>query len=229
MTELLSATWHWELRVLPVLLAMLLIEIPTAIRRRKKFFYVPIYFSVFPLRELNPDLAHYLGEDFFVGGETDEQKASRIKRRILAVSVMSVALSALIIPAFAGFGSAFFLPEAILSQFLVVFIMYKSIGIGRAVLDFPSHAVGSRRNTTFLVLIYVGYLGVAAHVIAASYGFGRPYVVGGNWLGLLGALSDLIFSRVLIEFLLLALLTAGFANLITDREIREENLKRHRR
>lgn len=224
MSDFLKGIWAFQIQVVPVALAMLLVEVPTAIRRRQRFFYVPIYFSVFPLRELNADLAQYLGEDYFLGGEEDESAAERLRRRIMFTSILSLVLSALVIPAFAGLGSALFLPHAILWQFITVFLTYKLIGILRAIIDFPRHAVGSRRNTALLSLIYFGYLGVAAHTIARTYGFARGYVERGEWVGLALALSDAVFSRLVVEFLLLALVTAAFTSLIMDREVRRRNL-----
>jgi hypothetical protein len=202
MAAWLQQVWHYEIQVVPVLLAMLLIEIPTAVRRLQKFYYVPIYFSVFPLR------------------------AERLRKKILTTSIISIALSALVIPLFAGFGSAFFLVPPLVRQFILVFVVYKSIGIIRAIIGFPSHAVGTRRNLALLILIYIGYLGVASRMILNSYGFARPFVESHDWIGLASVTSDLLFSRVMVEFLLLALITTAFTNFIMDRKVRRENLRR---
>jgi hypothetical protein len=226
MAAWLQQVWHYEIQVVPVLLAMLVIEIPTAVRRLQKFYYVPIYFSVFPLRELNTDLAYYLGEDYVMGGEPEEDRAERLRKKILTTSIISIALSALVIPLFAGFGSAFFLVPPLVRQFILVFVVYKSIGIIRAIIGFPSHAVGTRRNLALLILIYIGYLGVASRMILNSYGFARPFVESHDWIGLASVTSDLLFSRVMVEFLLLALITTAFTNFIMDRKVRRENLRR---
>ncbi len=224
----LENVWQYQVQVVPVLLAILLIEIPTALRRLQKFYYVPIYFSVFPFRELNTDLAHYLGEDFFLGGEPNEDQAERLRKKILTTSIVSLMLSALVIPGFAGFGSAFFLSHRLLDQVVFVFVVYKSVGIVRAIVAFSTHAVATPRNRIFLVLIYVGYLGVASRMIVKTYGFARPFVERQNWVGLLTSATDLIFSRVIVEFLLLALISTAFTTFIMDRKVRSENLKRFR-
>ena len=220
--------WNYDIRVVPVFLAMLLVEMPTAIRKRQKFYYVPIYFSVFPLRELNADLAHYLGEDYFLGVEPDERAAEQLRRKITWTSVVSLALSALVIPVFAGFVSAFFLQTPLLHQFVLVFILYKSIGIIRAIHDFPQHGIGTRRNTAFLMAIYVGYLGVASEMIIKAFHFARRFVEQSDWSGLAASTSDLVFSRVVAEFLILALVTTAFSNLVMDRKVRGENLSQIR-
>lgn len=225
MSNWLHVVWNYDLQIVPILLAMLLIEIPTAIRRRQKFYYVPIYFSVFPLRELNADLARYLGEDYFIGGEPDDDVAERLRKKIVITSVLSVALSALIVPGFAGFVSAFFLPAPVIQQFIIVFLAYKLVGIVKAIAAFPTHAIGTRRNIAILALIYFGYLGVASEMILKTYHFARPYVDASNWSGLLASTADLIFSRLVAEFLLLAIITTVFSSLVMDRKIRSENLK----
>lgn len=224
----LENIWQYEIQIVPVLLAMLLIEIPTALRRLQKFYYVPIYFSVFPFRELNADLAYYLGEDYFLGGEPNEDQAERLRKKILATSIISMALSALMIPALAGFGSAFFLEPRLVVQLVLVFLFYKSIGIVRAIVEFSTHAVGTSRNRILLVLIYIGYLGVASRMIVKTHGFVRPFVERRDWAGLLASTTDLIFSRVLVEFFLLTLISTAFTTFIMDRKVRSENLKHFR-
>lgn len=221
----LESAWQYQIQVVPVLLAILLVEIPTAFRRLQKFYYVPIYFSVFPFRELNADLAHYLGEDYFMGGEPDEDRAERLRKRILTTSVVSLMLSALVIPAFAGFGSAFFLSRHLLDEVVGVFLVIKAVGIVRAIVGFSAHAVATPRNRMLLVLVYVGYLGVASRMIVKTYDFARPFVERHNWVGLLTAATDLIFSRVIVEFLLLALISTAFTTFIMDRKLRSQNLK----
>lgn len=225
MRSILGLIWSYEIQVVPIALAMLLIEVPTAIRRLQKFHYVPIYFSVFPLRELNADLALYLGEDYFLGGEPNENAAERLRKKITLTSVISLALSAIVIPAFAGFGSGLFLPSRLLAQFILVFLAYKAVGIIRAVIDFPKHAIGSARNISLLCVIYVGYLGVASEMIVKTYRFARQYVEAGDWTGLAGATADLVFSRVIAEFLILTVVTTFFSSAIMDREVRRENLR----
>lgn len=225
MRSILELIWSYEIQVVPLALAMLLVEVPTAIRRLQKFHYVPIYFSVFPLRELNADLAHYLGEDYFLGGEPDEDAAERLRQKITLTSVISLALSAIVIPGFAGFGSAFFLPSRLLPQFILVFLAYKAVGIIRAIIDFPNHAIGSARNISLLCVIYVGYLGVASEMIVKTHRFARQYVEAGDWTGLASSTADLVFSRVIAEFLILTIVTAFFSSAIMDRQIRRENLR----
>ena len=220
--------WEFQIQIVPVLLALLLVELPNWVRRRTKFFYVPIYFTMFPLRDLNPNLAVYLGEDYYceAGPDPKDQDPEQLRRRIYVTAAISLFISAVLLPGFAGAVGAFFLTPSTLWQFLFVFIAYKAIGIVRAIVGFPKHAVGSKRNVVMLSLIYGAYLGVAVEVIRSAYEWTHAFVLAGDWGGLLAGINDLVFSRVLLEFLLLAVLTSVFVSLITDRDLRRENLRK---
>lgn len=229
MSELWTAIWGLEFRVVPVGFAMLLVIIPTMIRQRTKFYYVPIYFPFVPLRELNADLATYLGEDYWLGLDGEASDEDQLRRKILLSSIVSVAFAAVLIPAFAGFGSAFFLEAQLLPQLLGVFVLYMVWKMSLAVLHFSHHAVASRRNRILLGIVYFFYIGVAAQMLATSYGWARPYIIQNDWSGLALALTDLIFSTVLLQFLLLAALTAVVVSIFMDRRIRRANLEEYRR
>src|SRR3990172_9307093 len=109
--NLIEEIWHTQIQLAPVLLSIFLFELPAIIRRWKKLFYVPIYFSVFPLRELNQDLSTYLVEDEFIGlGERlSEKEAEKLRRKIILVSIVSMAIAALLTPLVVGFISAFYM------------------------------------------------------------------------------------------------------------------------
>jgi hypothetical protein len=223
---MLQSIWNYKIQVLPVLLALLLTELPNIIRKYKKLYYIPIYFSIFPLRELNSDLAVYLGEDYFVGtgASLGKEELDRIKRKIMVDSAVSILISALLIPVVAGFVLSFFLNRDLLLQSIIVVFIYKLINICKAVVDFKDHAVGSRKNIFLLILVYIGYLGVFFQLLNNSYDWARPFVEINNYKGLLSALSDLIFNKAIAQGLVLAALAAFFGNMITDKAIRDENI-----
>jgi hypothetical protein len=220
---MLDELWHYQVQVVPVLLALLLIEIPTYIRRKTQFFYVPIYFPLFPLDQLNQDLAYYLKEDYWIHSDETEEQAEALRRRIILRSVGSMALAAVAIPAFAGLVSAFFLDPPILTQFLIVLVLYKLRGIVLAIRDFHTHAHGTAVNRAYVALIYALYLGLMVHMVRAAYSWARPFSLSGNVWGLLGALSDLFFGKAL-QGLVLAALTAVFMSLVADRRVRVRNI-----
>lgn len=116
---LLEDIWFARIQLLPVLLTILLFELPAVIRRWKKLLYVPIYFPAFPLREINQDLSTYLAEDEFYGeGERlTEQQAETLRRKIIRVSIISMGISALLTPLAVGFVSAFYLSNEVFFSF----------------------------------------------------------------------------------------------------------------
>ena len=62
-------------------------------------------------------------------------------------------------------------------------------------------------------------------MIIKTYNWTYKYTSTNNWSSLLSDLSDLIFSQAIAQFLILALLSAVFVSLLTNKEIRDENLK----
>lgn len=220
----MAAIWNYDVQVLPVLLALLLFEIPNWIRRSTGFFYVPIYFPIFPLRELNRDLALYLKEDYWLGEDQSDEEAEGLRRRLILRSIGSIALAAVAIPALAGFLGSFFLTRETLAQFLVVLVAYKLVGITRAIRDFHQHARGSARNRLLLSVIYFLYLGVMVQMVRAAYLWAAPFVARGEWAGLASAVSDLIFGKAIAQGIILAALTAVFVSLLADRKVRQENI-----
>ena len=214
--SLLTRVWNLEIQIVPVLAAVLLAELPNVLRRRAGLPYAPIYFTVFPLRELNTDLAIYLGEDWYT--DTSHIGSPRLRRRILAWSITSVTISAVFIPMLIGFFGAFFLTTRTLHQFLIIFLLYKSQGILRAIRNFPMHAVGTRRNTILLVIIYLFYLGIAVQLITQTFSWTRRFVAVGDWAGLVTALSHFLFWTFGVEYLVLTVLLALFVVYLTERD-----------
>jgi hypothetical protein len=223
----LNDIWNWKIQVLPILLSIILFEAPAIIRRWKKILYVPIYFSVFPLRELNQDLSIYLVEDDLKSGEqlTTEQ-AERLRKKIILVSILSMAIGALLTPLIVGFSSAFFMDKDVFVQFIIILLIYKVMLLSKSIYQFHLHAIGSALNLLLLGIIYFCYLGVVFEVLRTSFNWTLPYVQGGNWGGMLSDLSALVFGKALIGILILSLFTSIFVSLITDREIRARAISR---
>ena len=120
-------------------------------------FYVPIYFSVFPLREINQDLSTYLVEDEFIGlGErlTDDQ-ADKLRKKIIVVSIISMTIATLLTPVIVGFLSAFYMDKETFFQFIFILLSYKVILLIKSIYQFHLYAVGSIRNRFFLGFIYI--------------------------------------------------------------------------
>lgn len=221
---MLEDLWAFKVQVIPVALALFLFEAPAMIRRAKRLYYVPIYFTFFPLRELNSDLSIYLGEDYFVGtGQLGDQDAEVLRGKILAKSIVSMVIAAILTPLFTGFVGAFFLTTDTLFQFLLVLVAFKLVGIWRAIAGFRHHAIATTRNKVLLGVIYFFYLGVIVQMVLTAYTWTFPYVQAGTWHALLADLSKLLFGKVVAQGLVLALLTAVFVWLITEHKFRRRD------
>lgn len=226
--ETVKSIWNFELQIIPVIISILIVEIPNWIRRAKKLYYIPIYFSIFPLRELNPNLSYYLGEDYFIGygSRLNDSELKRLKNKITRDSIFSIVISALLIPILAGFIYSFYLTKDVFIQSVIVIGFYKGFNIIRAISDFKYHAVATKQNIVFLIVIYLGYLGVFIQMIFKAFTWTYKYTSAKDWSNLFSDLSDLIFNQAIAQFLILALLSAIFVNLLTNKDIRDENLNR---
>lgn len=215
------------LLILKIVAGCLIVEIPNWIRRLKKIYYVPIYFSIFPLRELNANLSIYLGDDYFMGygSGLDEKELKNLKQKIITTSILSMAIDAILIPSFAGFFFTFFMKERVLLYALITIGIYKLFRIILALKDFKNHAIATKKNVGLLILIYFAYLGVFVQMIHQAYFWTIKYVEEENWIGMLNNLADLIFSKAIAQGIILAAITAIIVSQFTDREIRKENLK----
>ena len=213
--------------IVKIVSTWLLVEIPNWIRRLKKLYYVPIYFSIFPLRELNSNLSNYLGEDYFIGygGTLSEADLKHLKRKIIIDSIFSMVIAAILIPSIAGFISAFFMNKEIFIYSLIAIAGYKVSRINFAVFDFHKHAIASKRNILFLILIYIGYLGVFLQMLRQSYNWTLKYVNSGNWSAMANDLAELVFSKGIAQGLILAAFTAIIVSQFTDKEIRKDNIQ----
>jgi hypothetical protein len=223
----LKTIWEYKLQVLPVLLALIIVELPNQVRRLKRFYYIPIYFPIFPFRELNPDLSLYLGEDYFLGtGPTlSDEELKSIKRKIILHSCISILITAILIPCVAGGIFAFFMDNDLFVASSVTLFIYKLVNVIRGITGFKKHAVATKKNLGLLIVIYIGYLGVFFQLLTNSFEWAKPFVEAHNYKGLIAALSNLVFSKGIAVGLILTTAGALFGNSIADKKLRDENIR----
>ncbi|MGB1218290.1 MAG: hypothetical protein ACPG4W_00780 [Flavobacteriales bacterium] len=224
---MIEEIWNFKIQIIPIVLAILIVELPNWIRKLKKLYYVPIYFPIFPLRELNEELSYYLGEDYFIGegAELSEVELKKLRKKIIIESIISTLISAVLIPSIAGFIFAFVFSKEVLIQSLIFIFIYKLVITSMAVWNFRYHAIASQKNIFLLILIYIGYIGVFIQMIRTSFNWAGPFIEIKNWSGMLNGLADLIFNKGIAQGVILAAVTAVIITLFTDKEIRNENLK----
>ena len=224
--EMILAVWRFEVQVAPVLLTILLFESVAIIRKLKKLYYVPIYFSVFPLREINQDLSKFLADDYFIGeGERlTDRELELVRKKIIFVSVISMFVSSILTPLFVGFLAAFYSTREIFVESVAVLLIFKTITLLFSIRNFHYHAVASRRNVAILASIYFLYIGVIYQMLLFSFEWAIPFVEGERWSELLSELGNLFFGKVVAQGIILALVVGVFTNLVADREVRIKNL-----
>lgn len=221
---MLHHLWNLEIQLIPVILALLLIEIPGIIRRFKKIFYVPIYFSIFPFRELNKDLSKYLADDWFFGegAHLSQQELDELQKKIIRTSIISMTISVVITPAIAGFASSFFLPTPSFLGLFILFVAYKLIGLVQSAITFGEHAVATKKNLLIYCIIYFVYFGCFITIFEISYDWARPYVEAGDLAGLWKEVRILVFGQIIVLGLIVALVAGVATSLITERRLRQQ-------
>lgn len=226
---MIEQIWQYKIQIVPIVLTLFIYELPAIIRRAKKIFYVPIYFSIYPLREINQDLSVYLAEDYMIyaGCDLSEAEAEKLRKKIIFTSIVSVSLDAIVIPLLIGFVAAFYLQVDVFTQFLVALLIYKVFTVIESLRTFHYHSIASKRNMVFLAFIYLSYIGVAIEMLKTSFYWTTPFIAAGNWSGLWSAVTALVFGKVIAQGLLLAVLVGILTRYFADREIRKRNVDRN--
>lgn len=106
--SIVEKVWSFEIHLFPVMVGLMLYEVPALLRRLRKVYYVPVYFSVFPFRAINQQLSTYLADDFLgIGENLGKKVVERLRRRLIFTSVVSAFLDAILIPLVFGSLAAF--------------------------------------------------------------------------------------------------------------------------
>jgi hypothetical protein len=216
--------WNYQLQIVPVLLFLAIYETPAFLRRLNKTFYVPIYFSVYPLRQINQNLASYLGDDVYVGEEVTADEAEAFRKQIIAVSAVSAIIDAVLVPLMIGLVAAFLLTEAVFYQFIAVLLAYKVVTVTMSLLNSDLHLIEAKWKTAALSAIYMLYLGLIFEMSKTAFFWAEPYVASADWAGLWSAFSAFVFGKILAQGIVFAGAVAIFTNFIADRKIREKRL-----
>jgi hypothetical protein len=216
--------WNLKIQILPVVIALIICELPGMTRWLKKLPYIPIYFTVFPFNLLNRDLSIYLGEDYFCGDGSNlpEEEIKSLRSHIIKVSIFSATLSVIVTPFVGGFSSVFFLPSTSFPGFCVIFIAYKLIGMMEAALEFGDHAVANKKTMTWFLLVYLVYFGLFLYIYKTIYDWAGPFVLKGDWIGLLKASYGWLFGTLIFSGLIIGLLSGLASSAITDRKLRDK-------
>jgi hypothetical protein len=201
---------------------MLCVEFFPLIRQFFSIPYIPIYFSLYPLCELNKDLGEYLNEDYFYGrgeGLTDAQLNS-LKKTLRLKAYLNVIIGLAVVPIVCGFICSFFLPKESIVGFSLIFIAYKLIGIIRSAIDFRTHSIANTRNIALFLITYIIYFYLFLLLFKDSYFWTLPYVLNENWGGLFSGLLDLFLKEMIVKTILFGLLVTFIIEMIAQKKYR---------
>lgn len=221
---MLGYLWNIKIQIMPVVISLIICELPAMTRWFYKLPYIPIYFTVFPFTFLNRNLSLYLGNDFPYNDidNLTEADIELLRKRIIIISLISIPLFAIVTPFIGGFLSVFFLPQESFLGFCAIFICYKLFGMIEAAHDFGSHAVANKKTMMCFLFIYLVYFGVFLNVFGTTYDWAKPFVSTGDWIGLLKSSYFELVKNIIINALILGLLSGLAYTAITDRKLRDQ-------
>lgn len=217
-----------QVEIIPFLVAIFLIQLPTYIRRYFDVWYGPVYFSVFPLASLNENLGEYFAEEFFVGNlenlNSDELEKN-IRKKAILLGVKSLIAATVISPLICAFICAFFLRPEDVIWVLTAAILMKIPGFLKSISDFKVHAIANRKNLFLLSLIYFIYCGVYWVAFQSSYEWAQPFIIAEKYFDMFKALGDLLFKQLIWQSIIVAVPVAIIMNLILEKDVRKRNIE----
>lgn len=175
--DVLLNIWEYQIHVVPIIVLVLIYELGFFIRKYKRRVYIPVYFSVFPFSETNLNVAQFLGEDYWYDTDkvdTDTKKKEKLLQ-IRYISMISLAISAIIIPIATGLIAHFIVDRKIFTDFVIVLFTYKTMEFGVALKHFGDRGYQNARIYE-LGTVYIIYLITSWYLLYSTYQFfaGNP-------------------------------------------------------
>ncbi|MGE5606225.1 MAG: hypothetical protein ACM3YE_11115 [Bacteroidota bacterium] len=218
--------WSWKTEPVPIIVAILLYFIPVTIRKYKKLMYTPMYFSVFPLANLNVDFGNYLGDYYFSEFVENEDEAEQLRKKIILRGIFSTVFDVLIIPAIMGFLWTFFLKKEQFYIALTCLIIILGKNFIQSTVNFSYYDDSSGSKKGLLGLFYFFVLGSIATIILYVKSWVEPFIQSGNYIDMVAQLSYILFIKIFIILGLLTIVTTAVTNILLDRKIRRSNIDR---
>jgi hypothetical protein len=213
-----SALWNYQLSLLPVLFTYLLFESQAIIRRLTGIAYVPIYFVFFPSGHSDQLYAQYFNEDHFYGdGAVMSQEQKRLLRnRIRATAIISMIVAAVITPWACGILSAFYLSKSQFFEFLVFFIVVKTLVLSWVLTRSRNESQSVRNFFSLICLMYAGYLLVVVRALTKSFEWAQHELATNGYGGLAWGLLDYAYTDIFVNAVIVGLATWGLTTLYTN-------------
>jgi len=156
----LAEIWHFEYAVVPCLFAYIAFDIPIIYRRFTRRLYVPIYFAFFPFGYSDELYARYFDEDdyWMVGGPLHEKEVGNARKKIIWVSVLSLALTMAVSPFLAAMVSHYYLTASQQTQFFYTLAVIKGLMLAYSLYDLRwQYTVTKAVPAGYIATIYIIY------------------------------------------------------------------------
>jgi hypothetical protein len=205
-----------EVRIIPILVALLIFVLLSVLQRLVKPLYVPSYFFLFPMSALDEDIARLYGEGMYVKPLGNEIR--KIRRLILFKSTVTVVIALMLIPGFVGLISALLMNSTELAVLLIIFVLWQGYSAFQSVMDNVNRVVQKQKSTFVLSAFYVLYLVLFSGCLWYTYNFARPFATRGEFVELFSAVIESIFS-ILLFGILIGVIGNIIAHFVTDQEM----------
>lgn len=213
-----SIVWTYKFSLLPVLVTYLLFDSVAIVRRLTGVAYVPIYFVFFPSGHSDQLYAQYFNEDYMYGDGavmSDSQK-QLLRNRIRATAIISMVFATIIAPWICGIVAALYLSQHQFFEFLVFFVVVKSI-ILVTVLGKSRNESQSIRNFFGLIAVMYGfYLLVVVRALTKSFEWSFLQLKTAGFGGMIWGILDYAYTDIFVNVIIVSAVTWGITTLYTS-------------
>lgn len=214
--EIISSWWTYEVRLLPMLLALGIFTGIHLLRKITKIEYTPSYFAVFPFSMLEGQLAHYFGE-YMTGEYLSIKDGRKINPRLYIRAWVSMFLTFLLVPLLSGLVIAFILSPEEFVGFLSLLMFWEGLRCLSAIYDFSQYRYDIGSATGYFFVFYGFYLLVLWIVIRFSFRFASPFALTHDYAALFTALETEL-GPMLIVGIGIAIGTNLLAHLLVNKD-----------
>ncbi len=218
--ELGTLLWNYKFSLVPVLVTYFIFDLPAIARRLTRVAYVPIYFVMFPSGHSDQLYAQYFNEDYFYGdgaSMTDNEKR-RLRNKIQATAIFSMAFSTVLAPWLCGFLASFYLTPQQFLEFIFFLLSVKTVLIVSSLrqlwVDSPVMSKGG--SAYHVTALYIAYLFFVWLGLTKAYEWTHANLNSHGFIGLALGLLDYAYVDIFLNIIIVSATTWGATVLFTD-------------
>jgi hypothetical protein len=203
----LAQAWDFKFSLLPVLSTYAIFEIPALIRKYYRWLYTPIYFIFFPLGHSDQLYAQYFNEDDYyqIGRSQTAEEKEALRKRIVAISILSMVLSTVIPPVACGLLSALYLTKEQFIEFVWFLMIVKTLALAFSLHKVRSVSfVGASKSFLGVIALYLLYLYVIWRIVTMVHDWTAASIWSVGFVGMFWALLDYVFVELFLYVLIVS-------------------------